>query len=206
MGILIALEVNNWNEDRQLNYREQELISQLKDDINLLLLELDSDIAFAESNIANLDALLFYDSIKSEKDWVYYFMQRPTANPMLFPTKATFENLKSMGIDVITDSALRNQITELYDRRLTRAAVWETNVYDYEDRVMLLMERFFNAVPDSSNENSRVLLPDTYNSFRSNKELYNAILSYQEKRKYMVFMYKEVQGLALEIIDELTNY
>ena len=44
IGILIALQINNWNENRKLENRRQEYYSQLLDDLN-------NDIIFAQNTI-----------------------------------------------------------------------------------------------------------------------------------------------------------
>ena len=44
VGILIALQINNWNEQRKNNTKEQQILSQLKDEYNANLLQLEQKI------------------------------------------------------------------------------------------------------------------------------------------------------------------
>ena len=206
IGILIALQVNNWNEQRKQNNRENELLTQLKGDINLLLDELDEDITYLQDRVAVTDTLIFFDEIGKGKNWAIYSKNHFSGNPMVFPTRATFDNLKSIGVELISDLELRNRITDLYDRKLIRSSTWEDEVYKYQDRVEIILEESFKYIKSDTTSETPIFMPDTFIEFAANRKLINTIISFQSRRRYLIERYRDTQVLSEEIIKELGNY
>lgn len=60
IGILIALQVNNWNEERKDSIKEQQILSQLKEDYEANLLQLDQKISSRISIIQAGNEILKY--------------------------------------------------------------------------------------------------------------------------------------------------
>ena len=58
VGILIALQVNNWNEERKLNQQRQELIENLKIDFRATLQMIEEDSERSKENNAGLQEFL----------------------------------------------------------------------------------------------------------------------------------------------------
>ncbi len=72
IGILIALQVDGWNEERKLREEEKILLSQLKDDFSVNLEQLDNKIAIRKILIHSAKELLtnFDDPKSANKDSV----------------------------------------------------------------------------------------------------------------------------------------
>ena len=216
IGILIALQVNNWNEQRKTANTEEQLLTQLQEDVELLLSELETDMAYLQRNIERTDSLIFYRGSEESEEWKTLFSQNYITNPKVFPSRATYENIKSIGLDIISNPELRNLITDLYERSLTRAEQWELNVYDYQDRIMALMEKNFKFVDFYEDEvmiagiavpagEHAILMPESYEVFKSNNEIYNAMIEYQQRRKFCFDRYRDVQIMAEEIYSNLNR-
>ncbi|MEQ9090828.1 MAG: DUF6090 family protein [Balneola sp.] len=60
IGILLALQVNNWNEDRKDRYKELKVLQQLKEDYTSNLNQLDEKINIRNQTIASSKWLLSY--------------------------------------------------------------------------------------------------------------------------------------------------
>lgn len=60
IGILLALQVNTWNENRKNNIKEQQILSQLKDEYNSNLLQLEQKITHRKKMIAAANTVLQY--------------------------------------------------------------------------------------------------------------------------------------------------
>jgi type II secretory pathway pseudopilin PulG len=60
IGILLALQVNTWNEYRKNNIQEQQILSQLKDEYTANLLQLEQKIAHRKKMIAAANKVLQY--------------------------------------------------------------------------------------------------------------------------------------------------
>ena len=59
IGILLALQVNNWNEDKKSSVRERIYLKSLLGDMQNNLIEINTDIADNEMVIKSCDTLLF---------------------------------------------------------------------------------------------------------------------------------------------------
>jgi len=120
VGILIALQVNNWNEDRQLNRQEQTYLGLLRDD--LILQKEENDIQkttlinhiSVEEPLTELIKIRF--QVKKERR---YEAKKILSSLLVGRTygayEATFIDLTSSGnIGLISDQVLKNQIIQHY--------------------------------------------------------------------------------------------
>jgi hypothetical protein len=58
LGILVALQINNWNENRKLQQDRRELIENLKADFSVNLSRIEEELEEAEGNLERLTELL----------------------------------------------------------------------------------------------------------------------------------------------------
>lgn len=118
IGILLALQVNNWNEERKLDDRRQEYYSQLLNDLN-------SDIVHTQQTIRDFGQYLndyqaYTDSYENDlltPQQVYErISQLPlVSQPITFNT-STMESLQNSGDIGLIPPTIRNRLLDL--RRL----------------------------------------------------------------------------------------
>lgn len=116
IGILIALQINNWNENRKSNTREKKLLFELK--INLLtnVNNLNSDIDRQEKSARIIHVLLDHlDHQKPYNDSLDYYFAEADFAPDVVLTSSAFETLKSTGIELIKTDSLRKEILHLFE-------------------------------------------------------------------------------------------
>ena len=119
-GILIALQINNWNENRKMNHQKnsylKRLIQENKEDLvtftneierlhnnNTIIVNLSN--AFKDKNCS--DSLL----VKSANNYLIF----GTLYPTVIPSTSTFEDLSNTGnLSVIKNTELRDQIVSHY--------------------------------------------------------------------------------------------
>ena len=63
LGILIALQINNWNESRKATRQEVKILNELKNDLNTNLTEIKE--SYERTNIRQNSAVLILDKLKS---------------------------------------------------------------------------------------------------------------------------------------------
>ncbi len=87
IGILIALQINNWNEERKDRVLEQELLLQLKDEYQSNLKELEQKITVRNKTIASAGKLLEYqdDPDKRNAKDVYTHLNQIISTPTFDP-------------------------------------------------------------------------------------------------------------------------
>ncbi len=118
IGILIALQVNNWNENRKLENYKLVLLIQLKEDINNdthYLKELDSVYGRWKIQAENILKTLGDKSIKKITTLDEYIIGRGSMNQISIITK-TYDQMKDSEILYkITDKNLSQSIDDYYE-------------------------------------------------------------------------------------------
>jgi hypothetical protein len=118
IGILIALQINNWNEATKNQNEElkllQEMHNNLKNDLKDCIWNISKQEDLKASNLAVLnhleEAIPINDTLKKHYgNLIYATTQRRNM--------AAYDHLRSRGIDLITDDSLRTHITVVYSER-----------------------------------------------------------------------------------------
>lgn len=117
IGILIAVTINNWNEQKKLRARESAFLTNLQVDLksdSLRLAELKN-----EFNVGFAYKVLFLNyisGIEVDKDSLTdHFYQQYQILTDFVPNTATVDELKNTGLTLISNPDLRRQIVTLYN-------------------------------------------------------------------------------------------
>jgi len=120
IGILIALSINNTNAEEKLRGKELVLLKELRQNLQADLLDIQGNVkgnlVRTRANEMVLEALRnrtpLSDTLKGHYGNVL-------GNYQLGENTAAWENLKSVGIDLISNDSLRNTISALYSTKYT---------------------------------------------------------------------------------------
>jgi hypothetical protein len=116
IGILIALQVNNWNESRKNKKTEHQILNEIL-----------IDLGFAKRDLKNIvkneeTSLRLAEKFKSKMLHKAPIFDSVTENLTILargyqftPQTSGYQNLKSVGLDIIRNDSLRKSITALYD-------------------------------------------------------------------------------------------
>ncbi|WP_299111525.1 DUF6090 family protein [uncultured Winogradskyella sp.] len=116
IGILIALQINNWNSDRIEYELESNMLSEILVNLEKDVFNLNSKINYNENRIKHNSAVLEHLILKTPlTDTLRFSYARLTGRGTFEPITVAYENLKSKGIDIIRNDSLRISISELYD-------------------------------------------------------------------------------------------
>ncbi|WP_268033038.1 DUF6090 family protein [Algoriphagus sp. PAP.12] len=116
IGILIALQVNNWNENRKQQEAEQRLLKALLEEFESNLDILDKAIALNDSNISSSltlanftgPSLENFDEKKLSESMVGVFK----FDPLYIPNRGTIDEIINSGrLSILSDPALRKAIS-----------------------------------------------------------------------------------------------
>lgn len=135
IGILIALQINNWNEDRKAEVFEKNILKELhktlKDDL-ILFGFLEERIRKKDTAIDNL-LLVRKGKIKLTDEELTKSISRAHWGLIFSYNPAPYEALKSSGLDKIKTDSLRIALTKYYEVSIPRTEAffkWSEEKYE----------------------------------------------------------------------------
>lgn len=115
-GILIALSINNWNEDRKLQNEELNLLADIKSNLEVTIKEFDSDL------MTNNKDVYFYNRIEKYIEYDLPYREaldsdfgRLTFWNNLYMTSTAYKSLQTKGFDIIKNKILRNDLVYMHE-------------------------------------------------------------------------------------------
>jgi len=160
IGILIALQINNWNEFRKDRVQEQEVLEQLKEEHESNLKQLESKIKMRNIVIESSRKLLSYiDNPETAiSDSILYNLSRGGLRPTFDPIKNDL--VSSNKLSLIQNNKLRKLLSQ-----------WESNYHQLNEEEWFWRDYAINTrIPFISDKNlSRKLY---YVTNKINKKLY----------------------------------
>jgi hypothetical protein len=118
IGILIALQINNWNERKKEQAFEKEILQQIRANLlkdKITLKEIKGNF---EKAMSSTKKILNATWTLEEKDSVQYWLGDIIQFDRFHPLTNAYEVAKSKGLDLITNKQLRFQIGAYYDDEL----------------------------------------------------------------------------------------
>ena len=134
IGILIALQINNWNEREKAKSYEITILQEVKEVMEIDMAILKTKIPYIENaqnsfyrlaiyknqSTVSPDSLLFHLKIIQEYGTIFNINSSP------------FETIKSNGLDKISNATIRNQLSNLYGFEIPKAELWINEVLRVE--------------------------------------------------------------------------
>ncbi|MBO0329829.1 DUF6090 family protein [[Muricauda] lutisoli] len=156
IGILIALQINNKNQERINRGYELTMLREIKE-------ALDKDINNMEDGLKALEDLkqsvIVLATVRNGSTYphdslVYHFNNVSEGGIAVAINYSPYESIKSTGLDKISNSELRNNITNLYEVKLKAVEFWvnefiRRQLYKKNDLVAAIFEK--EIVPDTTN-------------------------------------------------------
>ena len=119
-GILIALQVNNWNEQRKDSNFEHEILALIDQNLEQDSVSLSSELSNTKLAINLTDRLLVQVKLKNYNDSLNYWMGKIICFERFRSQSSAYEMLKAKGLENISDKTLQMALISYYDESLYR--------------------------------------------------------------------------------------
>ncbi len=116
IGILIALSINNWNENRKERVQEIKNLKNIQQDILLDTVDIMYNVKYHKLFQTSQKQLLNYIHIKDLQPKEIIKYELALGSPLIFTLhESSFTNLKDNNINIISNQELKKQISNHYD-------------------------------------------------------------------------------------------
>ncbi len=184
IGILLALQVNNWNEHRKEQQQELIILTEIKENLKSTLLNFQLDTSFNKKTIRHYRLINHY--IKND---LQYSTELDSAFASIglfsspFTTKTGYSTLQNKGLDLIKNKALKEKIVRMYEVESISLLVDVDNAeWSLNDNIVLpFYSKHISRLDDSSLFIART---NDFESLKKNIEFKNILsLLIRERRK-----------------------
>jgi hypothetical protein len=205
IGILIALQINNWNEWRKDRMIEKSILLEFEDNLerNIALI----DIAAAEIIKINKSTKTMIKIIEERKSYpdtlIYHFDQLNRSGSYLLKLNTNgYESLKNIGFEILSSKVLKKEILSLFEISYPSYvqetevvnAVWGGNLMWWHD--------YFYMRPSEPG-----LIPLDYSSLKEDKKFMTIVRELEAGRSrvldHMILCKTATQRVLQLIQDEL---
>lgn len=214
IGILLALQVNNWNEDRKIRILEAEILEDLLINLKRDLTDITSNIQLTTNTIRSTEILLdqieadspYHDSLAIHLGQSFWWTD-------FLPTTSAYEVLKSKGLDIIRDKSLRTQLQELYEfsyQRTSNLVAWEMEKNDQYTTVAKSYFRFYTAIDlgHQIGRNSGLadeMIPINFQVLKESSEFTYHLSLMDQVQRFINEDYKMLETKISKLIGEVEN-
>jgi hypothetical protein len=203
IGILIALSINNWNENRKRQNEELFLLIDIKKNLETMLRDFTMDTISNSNHIVQYGKIEYYIAndlpYSDELDGVFgtlTFWNSP------YITATAYNSLQSKGLDLIKNDQLKNDIIKLYEVDL------EKLIKDYEAGEIHLQSNIaepfiVKKVKRLHNQSMKLARPNDFESLKKDVEFTNILSHIIRQRKRGIEIYKDVMSEIKILMDEI---
>ena len=218
IGILIALQINNWNNDRIERGLELKLLTQIQSDL-LTTAESITDLqSKLEVSVSSADSLL--QSFREKEEVKSFVFNASLIHRRFFfnPASSGYSQLGGSLGTVIRNDSLRNQIVDLYEgdfeeigkRQEMLTGHLNQNVVPQSSKLFDLNRRISFRMSDFDENSMDIYTPINFETLASDGEYANTIVIL--KRLYSIQLNQlrvslnQIEGTVAVIEDEIDQF
>ena len=187
IGILIALSINNWNQDRQTKTLEKILLNELKENLTRDLEVMTGNMDFHNEIITSSELIInVLDKKIPYSDTIDNHFSRILLVPLFFPTSSAYKRITSNGTHIISNDSLRFEIIDLYDNNYSWLKQWVDSERDKQNKDIRELYRVkFSKLRYFGKTN-----PVDVNKLLQDQEYKNYVYQQIEMTKYTITLYR----------------
>lgn len=201
IGILIALQINNWSEDRKKDLLEISVLKELKRNLTDDIKDINANTDFhkralvSSKVISNVmkNQLPYNDSLDTHFTSIFIV-------PLFLETRTAYGQIKNIGTSLVKTDSLREQIVDLYERKYYYLKNWvESERRQSSDDIHGLYRNEFSSIDFFGGSHPINYEKLIKNQVYINYVNHNTTLSEYTLRQYNIS--KQVAGNIIKMID-----
>jgi hypothetical protein len=203
IGILIALSINNWNEDQILRRTEVALLKEMKNNLEADLVDVRWNINENKKKLnANEIVLESLKSPESYNDTLNFYYGNLQGGTYFSKNTSAYDNLKSIGFQIIKNDSLRIRITELYSTSYNYLDIIEEDIQDNFFTTKLQPLLISNIITDTLWISAK---PINQMELAMNHEFKETIKLNIEWIRFMIDLYVDIEVEIVTLINQIDS-
>lgn len=132
IGILIALSINNWNENRKFKIKETAILKDFQEGLIFDISQMDSIVVQYERAKTSINKILLHmdEDLPFSDSLTSHFFNTTLVYDSGGLTIGVYETLKSTGLDLVSKKEIRDLIISVYDEHHPWMEAWEKRYID----------------------------------------------------------------------------
>ena len=202
VGILFALKINDWNEERKARGVETQILTEIRSNLEHDQAEIEDDIHSLEDIIKACDGLIqFLDTQDSPSVEFHKMAGLLLVNPHFDPNHSGYDLLMSKGVEIVQSDQLRSALSELYESRYTYYYRYEEERTEFKTQLILPhVIRYFSLeyVPDDRYKAEHKISQDDYSRLRGDAAFLKLLHAIKFRNSLVL---DRAQGTANNIVE-----
>ena len=175
IGILLALQVNNWNEQKKELKKESKLLSQLVLDLKYNLNEIKGIYGSVLLRSVAKDSILNHlEDVERYSEELKMYLHQIQLPGIFNLANTTYKSIESGGIDALSNNTLRAKITDMYEfdfRNVEERRKLEYDIITYRLKPIMLDHLIPSQVSKIHRDRSMLKNVEVMNFPKNAKEL-----------------------------------
>ena len=209
IGILLALQVSNWNEKRIIQQNEIKILSQLNEDLKTNLVELTGIHSYLK--LCNSDGLKMLNHIETKStvtDSLKFWTEGFVGGNIFNNANTTYKNLENSEKNIISNDSLRLRITLMYELEFVN--VHQREKFFYESYLPTYNKEFYKNFKVSATKHSwlqdqtlNINTPRNIKALKNNEDFKNAFVEMYNSRLVRLQWLGQTLPRLKKLIDDI---
>lgn len=199
IGILIALQINTWNQEKISKDKEVKVLREIRSDLlsNRTIVQNTIDV-LEKTNVRIIQIMDYFDDKLGLSDSIMHLNLEIVRRLRQFEyNEAAYESVKALGFDIIVNDSVRLAVINLYEN------VYKVNK-SYIDANDGESARSLNAEYEQCCPSvNGVIVPEDLVSFRKNRGFYNKLSLRLDWRNYFLVIMRSTLRQTDQVISLL---
>ncbi len=204
IGILIALQINNWNENRKNKIVEKGILTNIKIAFERDLKNvISSNLQLCNKRIETTNELIKASKNKQELiakiNGIQNLTRQPTFRIISFPLKI----LESKGLDIIKDDELKYLIVNIHTEEYSYIkTVFENEIFNQRDIYRPQLNQYFKKIMNGKEMEIQII---NSSSMLKNQSFMNAIITMNQNNIYLKKLLEDLWAKVAHAIEQIEN-